>query len=416
MVLGKTLRLCKTTQTVPIKFSTYCLLFIPFFLLFYAEPVQVGSIPVSQIWKLPLAVYMLYYVFQYRSKPTPLWTQTTYWISFKSLFNAGTVTDLMTNVQASLKFLFLPLIYSFASSKAMSRETLVTVLLLLSHYFVLTNIPIFLGLPMLSSGHDYGTYVAYSGIFQNQHAMSVIMGICIAIILHFFKAGRFKSRGAKVYNIVLLAIAAYAMYRGFARTGWLMCLLSVFVLFWPKDATVRQWLGIITMTAVLAGGFTIMMLTNELFRDRVLGNNIQTHEKMNIDSGRSEYTAAAFERYCIGTPLEQIIGMSTQDEMDYIQLKTRNRVGAHNGFMDMLARNGIIGITLMFLMLFTLLFFIYRRRDCPTYRLALALWLMNFSFQVTQGGSMFHTDLLYALVFCLLEEEYELPTQSALTR
>ena len=77
MVLGKTLRLCKTTQTVPIKFSTYCLLFIPFFLLFYAEPVQVGSIPVSQIWKLPLAVYMLYYVFQYRSKPTPLWTQTT---------------------------------------------------------------------------------------------------------------------------------------------------------------------------------------------------------------------------------------------------------------------------------------------------------------------------------------------------
>ena len=149
-----------------------------------------------------------------------------------------------------------------------------------------------------------------------------------------------------------------------------------------------------------------MMLTNEMFRDRIMGNNLQTHEKVNIDSGRSEYSAAALERYANGTLLEQIIGMSTQDEMDYILLKTRNRVGAHNGFVDMLARNGIVGLLLMFLMLIALFAFIRRRKQCPTYRLALALWLMNFSFQVTQGGSMFHTDLLYALTFCLLEEEY----------
>ena len=83
-----------------------------------------------------------------------------------------------------------------------------------------------------------------------------------------------------------------------------------------------------------------------------------------------------------------------------------NRVGAHNGFVDMLARHGIVGLLLMFLMLIALFAFIRRRKQCPTYRLALALWLMNFSFQVTQGGSMFHTDLLYALTFCLLEEEY----------
>ena len=68
--------------------------------------------------------------------------------------------------------------------------------------------------------------------------------------------------------------------------------------------------------------------------------------------------------------------------------------------------NGIVGLLLMFLMLIALFAFIRRRKQCPTYRLALALWLMNFSFQVTQGGSMFHTDLLYALTFCMLEEEY----------
>ena len=391
---------------MPLKLSTYCLLFVPFFLLFYSEPVNMGGMPVSQLWKLPLAGYMLYIVFQYRSKPAPLWTQTQYWISFKSLFNAGTVTALVTNVQASIKFLFLPLLFSFVQTQIKAKETLEKTLLTLCQYFVLTNIPIFLGLPMLSSGHDYGTFVAYSGIFQNQHAMSVIMGICIAVILHFFKMGRFETRSEKVYNVFVLAIAAYAMYLGFARTGWLMCLLAIFVLFWPKDATVRQWFGIIGISAALVSGVTYMMLTNEMFRDRIMGNNLQTHEKVNIDSGRSEYSAAALERYANGTLLEQIIGMSTQDEMDYILLKTRNRVGAHNGFVDMLARNGIVGLLLMFLMLIALFAFIRRRKQCPTYRLALALWLMNFSFQVTQGGSMFHTDLLYALTFCMLEEEY----------
>ena len=172
---------------MPLKLSTYCLLFVPFFLLFYSEPVNMGGMPLSQLWKLPLAGYMLYIVFQYRSKPAPLWTQTQYWISFKSLFNAGTVTDLVTNVQASIKFLFLPLLFSFVQTQIKAKETLEKTLLTLCQYFVLTNIPIFLGLPMLSSGHDYGTFVAYSGIFQNQHAMSVIMGIC--------KIGRASCRG-----------------------------------------------------------------------------------------------------------------------------------------------------------------------------------------------------------------------------
>ena len=391
---------------MPLKLSTYCLLFVPFFLLFYSEPVILGGMPVSQLWKLPLAAYMLYFVFQFRTKRAPVWAQTQYWISLKSIFNAGTVTDFMTNMQASIKFLFLPLLFSFAQARIKEKETLEKTLLTLCQYFVLTNIPMFLGLPTLSSGHDYGTFVAYSGIFQNQHAMSVIMGICITVILHYFKSGWFESRTSKTYNIALLCIAAYAMYLGFARTGWLMCLLAIFVLFWPKDTSMRQWIGIISVSVVLAGGLSYMMVTNEMFRDRVLGNNLQTHEKMNIDSGRSEYSAAALERYANGTLLEQIIGMSTQDEMDYIQLKTRNRVGAHNGFVDMLARNGIVGLLLMLVMLISLFVYIRCRKMCPTYRLALALWVMNFSFQVTQGGTMFHTDLLYALTFCLLEEEY----------
>ena len=54
----------------------FFILFVTFFLLFYSEPVKLGAFPVSQLWKIPLAIYMLYAVFQYRRKAAPVWSQT----------------------------------------------------------------------------------------------------------------------------------------------------------------------------------------------------------------------------------------------------------------------------------------------------------------------------------------------------
>lgn len=392
----------------------FFILFVPFFLLFYSEPVKLGAFPVSQLWKIPLAIYMLYAVFQYRRKAAPVWSQTQYWISLKCLFNAGYFSDFANNLQYGIKFLFLPLIYNFIASKLHGIRLLETILLTICQYFVLTNIPMFLGVKPISSGHDYGSFVAYSGVFQNQHAMSVIMGICIVVILYFFKRGRFDSYFSKGFNLVLLGIAAYSMYLGFARTGWLMCVLAIIILFWPRNLSVKQFVGIAAVSSLLVGGFAYMMATNELFYDRVVGNNITTHEKMNIDSGRSEYSAAALDRYLNGSVFEQLCGMSTADEMEAIYQATGLRVGAHNGFVDMLARNGIVGLMLMFFFLMSLFVFIRRRRQSQVYNLAMALWMMNLSFQVTQGGTMFHSDLLYALTFCLLDTDHQIETDDGI--
>ncbi len=396
---------------MPISFKRYILLFPLFFLLFYVESIKIGGIVVSQLWKIPLALYMLYYVFQHRHLSTPTWAQAQYWQSLKWVFTGGYVTQFMVNLQACIKFLFLPLLFNFIRNKDWNVEQIRAILLTTVHYFVLTNIPfLFFGFKGISHGHDYGTYVAYSGIFQNQHAMSVIMAICMIVILSYMQKRYIVGRWNKMYNVFLMCVAAYAMYLGFARTGWLMCLLAVIVVFWPKDMTVRQWIAMATVGVVLMGSLSYLMATDTLFYDRVVGNNITTHEHMNVTSGRTEYTAAALERFVNGNPIEWIIGVSTENIYDAIFLKTGMRVGAHNGFVDMLTRNGIVGLGLMLVFLVSLLLFIRKRNQCDSYRMALAMWVMMLSFQITQGGVMFHTDLLYALVLCLLEKEYGLLT------
>lgn len=392
---------------MPIRLKYYILLFLPFFMLFYAEGIKIGSLTVSQLWKLPLIVYFTYYLFQYRKKQTPAWAQGYYWIATKHLVNAGTIKNIFANIQDGISFLFLPLIYNYFHNSR-SREVVERILLCISQYFVLTNIPfLFFGLKSHAEGLQYGEMVAYTGIFQNQHAMSTIMGICIIVILYYFKKEFFSSWQSKLFNVCLLALAMYAMYLGFARTGWLMCLLGVVILFMPRNTSIKQWLGILSVGVVLSCGFTYLMLTNKTFHDRILDINTTTGKQKDLGSGRGEYIANAIELYLSGNIFELAFGKSMDDLKDYEYQKTGMRIYAHNGFATLLATNGAIGVLLKLMSMTLLYCFIRRRKDCVTHNAAMAFWCMNLSYQLTQGGHVFHSDLLYALTFCILQMEYK---------
>ena len=392
---------------MPLKLNKYILLFAPFFLLFYSESINMGGLTVSQLWKMPLLAYLIYYLFQHRHKLSPAWTQGYYWLSLKHLVNSGCIKYMANNIQTGISFLFLPLLFNYLQNK-FNKENVEKMLLCISQYFILTNIPfLFFGLQTNRQGLEYGDFVAYTGIFQNQHAMSCIMGLCIIVLLYFFKKEEFKTWPVRIYNAFLLILAAYAMYLGFARTGWAMCLIGGCVLFMPRNMNVRQWGGIIIVGAVLSAGFTVMMVSNKDFHDRVLDISSETGKQKELGSGRGDFIANALELYASGNVLELAFGKSMTDLKDYEYEKTGMRIYAHNGFATLLVTDGAIGVLIKLLTMALLLAFILKRRNCPSYQASLAFWMMNLSFQLTQGGHVFHSDLLYALTFCVLQLESE---------
>ena len=397
----------ENTIRMPIKTKYYILLFLPFFLLFYSESIEIGGMRVSQLWKIPLLGYFIFYLFQYRWKKSPAWSQAYYWLSLKHLVNSGSWKYLMSNIQDGISFLFLPLVFNYVQN-AFKKQTISRLLLCISQYFVLTNIPfLFFGLQPHKQGLSYGDMTAYTGIFQNQHAMSTIMGICIIILLYFFKKGTFDSWKTKIYNVFLLALASYAMYLGFARTGWAMCLIGVYVLFLPRNKRVKQWLASLTVVGVLVGGFVFMMATNEDFHNRVLDINTTTGKQKVAGSGRAEFIGYALELYASGNPFELAFGKSMKDLTAYEYEKTGHYIYAHNGFATLLVTDGAIGVGIKLIAMLLLLAFIHRRRACFSHNAALAFWVMNLSYQLTQGGHVFHSDILYAMMFGLLQMEYE---------
>jgi len=392
---------------LPFKLQKYIFYFALFFLIFYIESIEIGSFSISQIWKIPLITYFAYYVFQKREKEIQPWAKVYYWLSLKCMINSGMFYFTLSNILDGIRFLFLPLIYDYFSNKQKLLKETQTLLLIIIQYFILSNIPFFLGLKSLSTGKDYGSFIAYTGLFQNQHAMSTIMSLCILVILYFYKQHFFTNIYSKSFNFCLLAIALYAMFLGFARTGWLMCVSGIVVLYFPKKHTTSQIVSFIAVCIALTIGFCYLMNNNKLFHDRITGVSLTTHKKIDIGSGRVDYMRNALELYKQGNIFEYFFGKSMEELKDYEYQKTHMRISSHNGFTNILVCNGIIGVALLLLFLIMLFVFIMKRKNSPTFQLALAMWFMNLSFQITQGGHLFHTDLIYALVFCILNTEYE---------
>lgn len=394
---------------MPINIFRYILFFIPVFILLYFETEDIGNLSFSQLWKIPLCLWLIVYVVVKEKKQTPPFVKIYYLLAIKHFVNPGFMTNILTCFKEGIRFVFLPLLYESFNRSGMKIKTLKNILVVLSQYFILTNIPFLLGwFKSRGIGLEYGDLQAYSGVFQNQHAMSLIMSLCILVLLFFMKENFFIGKLSRTYNMFLVLLAMYALYLSFSRTGWLMCLLGIMLLFVPDKVNRKQVLTSIFVMLLLLVGLKFMMENNLDFRNRILGINAVTNEQMDIGSGRGEYMKNAIDYWKEGNILELFIGRSKDGLLEYEYVRTRMHIGAHNGFIDILACNGILGLLFFLAFLYTLLIFIRRRKKTTIYRLSLCMWITFFSFQLTQGGNIFHMDILYALTYVIQDREYKL--------
>ena len=78
------------------------------------------------------------------------------------------------------------------------------------------------------------------------------------------------------------------------------------------------------------------------------------------------------------------------------------RIFSHNGFVDALTINGLIGIFLFFLFFFLIFKFILQQKTSKYFRINFTFIIMYLSYQLTQGGVTFGTDIFLALSLNLL--------------
>ncbi len=384
----------------------YIKYFIIFFFLFYLEPIIIyGNLTFSQIWKIPFIIFSISFII-YKRYYKKSFSGISFLYSIKNIFNESLFTNPITNLIETFRYLNFFVIYelirlTFFKSKIYIFKILVRI----SQYFILSNIPFLLGiLRSRKDGIIFGERLSFVGIFQNPHAASVILSFSTILLinnLHNFKKFNFL----KLYNIILISFGLVCISLSFVRTGYLITFLGLFIILHPnnKYKIYKYYIFIF---------FTLFFIfyyinSNAILRNRIYDLN-KYGNQLRIGSGRIEFASISYDYWSKGDIFILFFGRGLDNIKNNLFNKTGMRIFSHNGFVDALTINGLIGIFLFILSFFFIFKFILKQKKSNYFRINLTFIVMYLSYQLTQGGVTFGTDIFLALSLNLLSQtKYE---------
>lgn len=403
-----------------IKLSIY---FFLFFILLYFEPVSVGPLKFSIIWKLPVMLFLVIYIYLYHTRNNnSLYIQKAiifgYLLSFKQLINMGTVVYPLTNFILTFQFILFPLVWQFllTLNKHKHYDTIISFLYIVSIYILMSTIPFLLHLiePM-SKGVNLALMgsesAGFIGVFQRPHSASIALASALLIIIffQFYKKPKNIFLYLTVWLIVLIGM--YALLNTFVRTGWAMLIAGIIVMLFSGANLKRMILKVIPFLLISAIGLSYIVSTNEVIQNRLLdtrtkGTNVPLEER--VGSGRIVIGKASLTGWLDSGFQALIIGNGQELSMEKTKKILGSKLFSHNGFIDILVTNGLIGITILILMLIYLHKYIQKYKNSSFWKLARGFFAMFLVYFTVQGGINYMFIVLFAIILAILHYEYYL--------
>tara|TARA_R110001592_G_scaffold156791_8_gene387484 strand:+ start:729 stop:1925 length:1197 start_codon:yes stop_codon:yes gene_type:complete len=378
--------------------------YIILFVLIYFGAVKIGPITFSQIWKIPLFLFLIWQVLIKTNDKKLGMIKWSYARATKNLVTANFSVSYFYGIVDFIRYMMFPLMFEYAYRNIKSIRKLDKMLLGFAQFIILSGIPFSLGI-LESKAEDAQSFIdfdSYIGMFQNTHGASITTTTAVLILMAFLKVNSTIITYKKL-NYALLIYGISLIYLTFVRTGYLMFIVGVVFLFLPKKLNFKQVMSGLAVFLILGVGFYVLLETNETFYNRIF--DIRNGKQTAAGSGRFLFWMASFELWYNGSVFEMIFGHGFHDLIMYMYQKTGLPVFAHNEFFTQLGQNGLLGVVFFIGYLISLFKFIWRRKILPSYRLAMAIFFLYGSLMMTQGGMWFELDIFMVLVFVKLEFE-----------
>ena len=381
------------------------LIFSFLFVIFYFEPVQIGPITFSQLWKIPFILYLIWQVLVYRKrKSRPAFIFWSYARGFKNLMNGGVLTNVLPEILDFIRYMMFPLMYEYLKIKVKSSKIYTQMLNGFAQFIILSGIPFVLGIieskgKQLEFGEEFTSYV---GLFQNPHASAITTAVAILVILAQLKTRQINYR---LFHYFLVTIGIYLLFLSFVRTGYMMFIIGLIVLYKPSKLSARQ---LFVSTAVLAGlvvGFLYLLDSNELFYNRIF--DIRNNQQTELGSGRLIFWSTTVNLWLSGGYFELLFGYGFDNLTSAIYNVTSLRVFSHSEIFTQLGQNGILGLFIFLFCMVSLLKFIWKRRQNESFKITITIYTLYISVMLTQGGVIFPFDVFMVIAMAKLSLETE---------
>uniref|UniRef100_UPI0040563F72 O-antigen ligase family protein n=1 Tax=Alistipes sp. TaxID=1872444 RepID=UPI0040563F72 len=335
-------------------------------------------------------------------KERPSYISWGYAWGIKNFINGGLAFYPWQTIAYGAKFTILPLLLDYFRT-IKKKETLFNIGLLFSQYFVLANIPFLTGIIVeTGTATEYDGELSFVGIFTGQHPTAIVAAMASVFLLHAVSDTN-KEKKYRAYNLIILLIDYYILYAAYTRTGWAMGVIGFIIFFYfRKQQTVKRTLSLIIVCLLLGVGYTWLLNNNERFYNRINDVINDGSYEADMGSGRMIYADVSLQLFKDSNTITQIFGTGIDPLMDNMHRAISMRIYSHNGWIDALTGNGVIGLFLMVMMCLMMIVYVWQHRKNKYAKISLACVVMYISYQFTQGGVFFYQDVLLAigLVLC----------------
>ena len=386
---------------LPIRADKYIIYMIILFIIVYIDQRN----PVfSQIWKVFLLFGIIIDVLRIKiiHYRRPAFLKFAYLWGAKNFINYGLIEYPFSTIAYGIKFSILPILCDYLVNKFKSKDALFRFGLVISQYFILFNIPFLLGiLKPEDNAVIYDGIEAYTGIFSSQHPTAITTAMAMMFLAYQTIRHNIK-RKDRIYNGILFIVACYILYSTFTRTGWAMGVLGLIILLSAKKPSGKMVITQVIALAVISGAYIYMLNHNERFYNRI--NDVINDGEYQADagSGRLIYASVSLNMFQNSDTAEKLIGNGIDPLMDNMERAIGLRIYSHNGWIDALTGNGIIGLFLLFIFCFSAFIYSIKHRKEKYAEITISCIIMYISYQSTQGGVFFYQDLLVATALALI--------------
>lgn len=313
--------------------------------LFHFESLNIGPVKVSHLWKGLLLVFLIFKFLNNKRKQLFIY-KPLIWFAFLQLINIELLNNPFNTVLLFGTTLVIPLLGLYLLN--FSHQQLQRGLMFCTSFFILAFVPYELGiLESIKSGYDLESYgVEISGIigpFQTVHSASMALGASFLVIFYFLLDKTFN----RIFLSLLLILCFYFLFGTYVRTGMAMVAIGVIpIIIYYGKKEMKTRLRLILVGGLVTVMFSTWVFSNDILLNRIIGKTergVETESINTMGSGRGGLWINALDIYVEANTFEEIFGMGQAEALDRMEKKVNNRIFPHNGFLQTLLVNGLLG-------------------------------------------------------------------------
>ena len=384
-----------------------------FFLLMYMGPrINILGVKFIIIWKVLLLIGLIYFILRKKSIRTNTFIKLGYLYCLNMFLSFGALEDFNNTFINFSKFLMIPLTAQLTLNYFEYKNILkyLNFIKVVSVYIILSGIPFLMGvLESNSEGYELDSYgyvgTAFAGFFQNAHSTSINFAISMLVVLYFLL--REKKLRKRIFYFLLILLGLYMEYKTYVRTGYLIFILG-FVILTFKNIKSKFFIFILIITSVV--GLLFVYNNDSALQMRLNDENIYSQDSQKMrGSGRLLIFAAHLENMLDADIITIITGLGQENSTKMVGNKMGKDFVPHNGFIEALVYNGVIGFMIFVFWLRSGYLIVKKSKQFFLYSISFSIFFIYLIVMLVQGGNWFFLDIFFTMfiMMCFYLKDFD---------